>query len=57
MKSEEVEREIGLERLVERSCERFRVRDFRGRDVMVGEVEERGMQGPNCPLPSSSLSE
>jgi len=52
-KSEEVER---LEGLVETRCERFKVR-VRGRDVMVGEVVETGIQDPNCPLPSSSISD
>jgi len=51
MKVKEVER---FEGLVQRRCERFRVR-VRGRYVMVSEVAETGIQGPNCPLPPSSL--
>jgi hypothetical protein len=41
MKVKEVER---FERLVERRCERFRVR-VKGRDVMVGEVAENRHPG------------
>ena len=46
-----------FERLVERRCERFGVRDFRGKDVMVGKVVESDIEGPNCPHLTSSLSD
>ena len=46
MKVKEVER---FDRLVERRCERFRVR-VRGRDVMVGEVVEQASRVPIVPF-------
>jgi len=43
--------------LVQRRCERFRVRDFRGIHVIVAKFVKTGIQGPNCPHPSSSFSD